>query len=193
MLCSLLLTALIQGGNSWPLYLPHKTCQLLFLLSNEGWRRLPRDVCEPSMLQELISQLLGATRKSITQACPRSAGQLVFLVVLVSGYIWPWKKFSGQLSSGSVLDADWGKDKDLGLHLEQATEIARFTSAQRGRDTDTHGHDGQQGMAAGTKQGCWASGGRHWAHHWPRASRGNQGGLQERAEREFHSASVPGG
>lgn len=47
---------------------------------------------EPSMLlmimlQELISQFMVTTRKSIKQACPGSAEQLVFLVVLVSGYI----------------------------------------------------------------------------------------------------------
>lgn len=39
------------------------------------------------MLRELISQLLVATRKSIKQALPESAEQLVSLVVLVSGYI----------------------------------------------------------------------------------------------------------
>lgn len=84
---SLLLTALIQGGNSWPLYLPHKACQLLFLFSNKGWRRLHRHMYELSMLlmimlQEVISQLLVAAMKSTKQARPRSAEQLVFLVVL---------------------------------------------------------------------------------------------------------------
>lgn len=45
------------------------------------------------MLQEVISQLLVAAMKSTKQACPRSAEQLVFLVVLGFEYIWTQKKF----------------------------------------------------------------------------------------------------
>lgn len=63
-----------------------------------------------------------------------------------------------------------------GMDLEQAAEIAMFTLVQSGRDTDTRRHERRQGMAAVSKTGEGEPGeGRHWAHHWPRESRGNQG------------------
>lgn len=63
-----------------------------------------------------------------------------------------------------------------GMDLEQAAEIAMFTLVQSGRDTDTRRHERRQGMAAVSKTGDAEPGeGRHWAHHWPRESRGNQG------------------